>query len=117
MSTLTRLLPLLLLLIALAIFAFIAYAIYTIANDVKTQTEKKMEKKHVVVTKDGMRVGVKEVGREGYVDRTQSVLVKAWNLSSWTRGVWRQEGEKGDGAAKGQSGQRGTSAANAKKVK
>ena len=30
-----------------------------------------MEKKHVVMTKDGMRVGVKEVGREGYVDRTQ----------------------------------------------
>lgn len=30
-----------------------------------------MEKKHVVVTKEGMRVGVKEVGREGYVDRTQ----------------------------------------------
>lgn len=34
-----------------------------------------MEKKHVVMTKDGMRVGVKEVGREGYVDRTQRYVV------------------------------------------
>ncbi|KAI4263574.1 MAG: hypothetical protein L6R42_001288 [Xanthoria sp. 1 TBL-2021] len=72
MSTLTRLLPLLLLVILLSIFGFIAYAIYTVATDVKTQTEKRMERKHVVVTKEGMRVGVKEVGREGYVDRTQS---------------------------------------------
>ncbi len=71
MSTLTRLLPLFLLLILLAIIAFIAYAVYIIATDVKTQTEKKMEKKHVVLTKEGMKVGVREVGREGYVDRTQ----------------------------------------------
>ena len=71
MSTLTRLLPLVLLLILLTILAFVAYAIYTIASDVKTQTEKRMEKKNVMLTKDGMRVGVKDVGREGYVDRTQ----------------------------------------------
>ncbi|KAL8886900.1 MAG: hypothetical protein Q9215_005436, partial [Flavoplaca cf. flavocitrina] len=55
MSTLTRLLPLLLLLILLTILAFVAYAIYTIASDVKTQTEKRMEKKNVMLTKDGMR--------------------------------------------------------------
>ncbi|KAL8896436.1 MAG: hypothetical protein Q9192_003093 [Flavoplaca navasiana] len=99
MSTLTRLLPLVLLLILLTILAFVAYAIYTIASDVKTQTEKRMEKKNVMLTKDGMRVGVKEVGREGYVDRTQSILVNAWNFSSWTGGMWGQEekGKKGDG--------------------
>ncbi|KAI4236422.1 MAG: hypothetical protein LQ349_002545 [Xanthoria aureola] len=90
-TTLTRLLPLLLLLILLSIIGFIAYAIYTVATAVKTQTEKRMEKKHVVMTKDGMRVGVKEVGREGYVDRTQSILVQAWNFSSWTGGWWGQQ--------------------------
>lgn len=74
-TTLTRLLPLLLLLILLSIIGFIAYATYTVATAVKTQTEKRMEKKHVVMTKDGMRVGVKEVGREGYVDRTQRYVV------------------------------------------
>lgn len=32
---------------------------------------KKMEKKNVVFTKDGARVGVKEVRAEDYADRTQ----------------------------------------------
>jgi hypothetical protein len=36
-----------------------------------------------VFTKDGMRVGVKEVKDESYVDTTQSYIVKAWNLSTW----------------------------------
>jgi hypothetical protein len=30
-----------------------------------------------------MKVGVKEVKTEKYVDKTQNVLVKAWNLSTW----------------------------------
>jgi hypothetical protein len=42
-----------------------------------------MEKKNVVFTKDGVKVGVKEVKHEDYKDKTQSVLVSAWNLSSW----------------------------------
>lgn len=40
-----------------------------------------MEKKNVSFTKDGMRVGVKDVQNEEYVDRTQSVLVKAWQFA------------------------------------
>ncbi|KAL9639908.1 MAG: hypothetical protein Q9204_000923 [Flavoplaca sp. TL-2023a] len=99
MSTFTRLLPLLLLLILLTILAFVAYAIYTIASDVKTQTEKRMEKKNVVLTKDGMRVGVKEVGREGYVDRTQRcVRLFLWVLSFGSgegmEGFMGKEGEE-----------------------
>lgn len=42
-----------------------------------------MEDKHVMITKDGVKVQVKELKNESYVDKTQSVLVKAWNLSSW----------------------------------
>lgn len=42
-----------------------------------------MQKKNVVFTKDGMKVGVKEMKTENYVDTTQSFLVKAWNLSEW----------------------------------
>jgi hypothetical protein len=42
-----------------------------------------MERKNVVLTKSGMKVGVKEVRNERYVDKTQSILVKAWNLSTW----------------------------------
>lgn len=41
----------------------------------------KMNKKNVVFTKDGMRVGVKNKSNEKYVDKTQKYVVKAWNLS------------------------------------
>ncbi|KZZ89003.1 hypothetical protein AAL_07946 [Moelleriella libera RCEF 2490] len=39
-----------------------------------------MGRKNVVFTKDGVRVGVKHVQNENYVDKTQSWVVKAWNL-------------------------------------
>ena len=42
-----------------------------------------MQSKNVVFTKDGLKVGVKEVKNESYVDSVQSGLVKAWNLSTW----------------------------------
>lgn len=42
-----------------------------------------MQSKHVTFTKDGVKVGVKEMRNENYVDRTQGYLVKAWNLSTW----------------------------------
>ena len=41
-----------------------------------------MGKKNVVFTKDGVRVGVKHVQNEKYVDATQSWVVKAWNLGN-----------------------------------
>ncbi|KAL8847284.1 MAG: hypothetical protein Q9221_007660 [Calogaya cf. arnoldii] len=108
-TTLSRLLPLALLLIFLSIFAFIAYAIYSVATDVKNTAEKRMEKKHVVVTKDGMRVGVKEVGREGYVDRTQRyvflfVLVGWFGWMGGRGGM--KEGGVGEGGGRGR-GERG----------
>lgn len=43
----------------------------------------KIQSKNVVFTKDGMKVGVKELRTESYVDTTQGFLVKAWNLSTW----------------------------------
>ncbi|MCJ1373856.1 hypothetical protein MMC20_005086 [Loxospora ochrophaea] len=83
MSALSRLLPLIILFIVLVIVAVVGFVIYSIANEVAQQTSRKMEKKNVVLTKDGMRVGVKEVKEEKYVDKTQSMLIKAWNYSSW----------------------------------
>lgn len=38
-----------------------------------------MEKKNVVFTKDGAKVGVKEVSAEEYADKTQKAFVKTWN--------------------------------------
>jgi hypothetical protein len=40
-----------------------------------------MGKKNVVFTKDGIKVGVKDIQNERYVDKTQSWVVKAWKLS------------------------------------
>lgn len=54
-----------------------------------------MERKNIVLTKDGVKVGVKEVRNEEYVDKTQSVLMKAWNMSSWPgykSKIWNTEG-------------------------
>ena len=57
-----------------------------------------MQSKNVVFTKDGLKVGVKEVKTESYVDKTQGYLVKAWNLSTWPEyksRLWnKQQAEK-----------------------
>tara|TARA_R110002060_G_scaffold22000_1_gene29819 strand:- start:90 stop:506 length:417 start_codon:yes stop_codon:yes gene_type:complete len=79
----SKLLPLLILLIVLGGFAFVGYHVYLIVCNVQKTTNEKMEKKNVVFTKDGMKVGVKELRNENYVDKTQSFMVKAWNLSTW----------------------------------
>jgi hypothetical protein len=53
-----------------------------------------MQSKNVVFTKDGLKVGVKEMKTENYVDTTQSFLVKAWNLAEWPSyksRLWNQQ--------------------------
>lgn len=45
--------------------------VYTIATDVAEKTSKKMEKKNISFGKDGMKIGIKEVRNERYVDQTQ----------------------------------------------
>lgn len=76
MSALSKLFPLLVLFVLLGFFAFVGYAVYTIANDVANKTTKKMEKKHLNFTKDGLVVGVKERRDEAYVDRTQRWVLR-----------------------------------------
>jgi len=82
-SALKKLTPLIVLIFLVLFFAFVGYHIYLSVQAISSAASKKMEDKHVVVTKDGMKVQVKELKTERYVDNTQSVLVKAWNLSSW----------------------------------
>jgi hypothetical protein len=60
---------------------FIGYHIYLSATKIQETATERMGRKNVVFTKDGLRVGVKEMKNENYVDRTQSWVVKAWNLS------------------------------------
>ncbi|KAM5492250.1 hypothetical protein McanMca71_000667 [Microsporum canis] len=53
--------------------------------DVKDNTKKKMEKKNVAFSRDGAKIGVKEMHAEEYQDKTQSVLVNIWESSGQTK--------------------------------
>lgn len=96
MAGLSKVVPLLIFFLVLIVAAFIGYVVYTIATDVADKTSKKMEKKNIKFGKEGMKIGVKEVRNENYVDQTQSLLVKAWNYSSWPAyksRLWNKENE------------------------
>ena len=45
--------------------------VYLYSNQLAERGVRKMEKKNVVFTKDGARVGVKELKAEDYADKTQ----------------------------------------------
>ncbi|KAI9929176.1 hypothetical protein AWENTII_001125 [Aspergillus wentii] len=80
---LSNIIPLIILLVVVAILAFVGYIAYSIVQDVSRNTREKMENKHLMFTKDGMTVGVKELKDEDYKDRSQSVLVNMWNHTSF----------------------------------
>lgn len=67
----SRILPLIILFVVLAILAVVGFVVYSIVQDISDKTRDKMEKKNVMFTRDGMKVGVKEVNEEDYVDRSQ----------------------------------------------
>ncbi|KAI1090507.1 hypothetical protein F5B19DRAFT_320316 [Rostrohypoxylon terebratum] len=81
-STFRQLLPLLILLVVVGGAGFVGYQIYLSVAKIRDSTEKRMAKKNLVFTKDGLKVGVKHVEQERYVDATQSWVVKAWNMSA-----------------------------------
>ena len=71
MPVLSKVVPLVIFFVVLTVAAFIGYAVYTIATDVADKTSKKMEKKNIIFGKDGMKIGIKELRNENYVDQTQ----------------------------------------------
>lgn len=77
----SQLLPLIITLVIIGGLAFVGYQIYLSVVSMRGNVSQKMGKKNVVFTKDGLRVGVKHVENEKYVDATQSWVVKAWNMS------------------------------------
>ena len=81
MSTLGKILPLIITLVVLAIAAFVGIVIYSIVNDVAENTSKKMEEKNVVFTKDGMKVGVRELKGEDFVGSTQKSVFFSFQIS------------------------------------
>lgn len=74
MSALQKVVPLIVLFVVLGVLAFIGFVVYSIVMDVQSHAKNKMEKKNVVFSKDGMKVGVKEVKAEDYTDKTQRYI-------------------------------------------
>lgn len=70
-STFSKVAPIVILFVFVGIFAFVGLQIYAVVNNIADTTNKKLEKKNVTFTKDGMKVGIKEVKTERYVDQTQ----------------------------------------------
>lgn len=74
----SQLTPLIVLFLVLGGIGFVGYHIYLSVNKIQESASKNMGK-NITFTKDGMRVGVKEVNTEKYVDATQRVFVGVWN--------------------------------------
>lgn len=66
-----NLVPLIILVLVVGILAAAGFVAYSIAHDVGSKTRQKMEKRNISFSKDGMKVGVKEVTREQQEDGTQ----------------------------------------------
>jgi hypothetical protein len=68
---------------------------YLWTNDLANQGKSHMEKKNVKFTKDGMKVGVKEMSEEEYAARTQRCVVfphlNTQSLSQISTGCCRED--------------------------
>lgn len=71
MAKLGSIIPLIILVIFIGVIAAIGFVIYSIAHDVGHHTRQKLERKNVSFSRDGMKVGVKEVSIEQQEDKTQ----------------------------------------------
>ncbi|KAL2257210.1 hypothetical protein VTK26DRAFT_510 [Humicola hyalothermophila] len=76
-----QLLPLLITLVVLGGIAWVCYLVYVSLGKIKAQARKQMGD-NVVISREGVRLTVKNIGNESYVDRTQRWVVKAWNLGT-----------------------------------
>ncbi|KAL3466652.1 hypothetical protein BJX64DRAFT_284215 [Aspergillus heterothallicus] len=107
-----RLIPLAILVVVVVVLAVVGFVAYSIVQEVSNKTKNKMEKRNVMFTKDGMKVGVREVKEEEYVDRSQSILVNMWNHTSfpaYKSRLWDMTGPasgSGSGNGEGQVEQR-----------
>lgn len=75
-------LPLIIVFALLGVGGWVGYQVYISVAKMSDAASERMGKKNVVFTKDGVKVGVKQIKNENYVDATQSWFVKAWNLGT-----------------------------------
>ncbi|KAK3301485.1 uncharacterized protein B0H64DRAFT_39599 [Chaetomium fimeti] len=80
-STIRQLLPLIVTFIVLSVVGWVCYQIYVSMGKIKAQARKQMGE-NVSFTRDGVRLKVHGIEDESYLDRTQSWVVKAWELGT-----------------------------------
>ncbi|CAD6503083.1 BgTH12-02753 [Blumeria graminis f. sp. triticale] len=83
-SLLRKILPLIALFILVSALSFICYQIYRTILKISSATSEKMQKRNMSISKGGAKLSIREIKNEGYVDTTQSFVVKAWNLSNFS---------------------------------
>ena len=66
-----NLIPLIILAVVVLAAGAIGFVAYKIATEVKGHTKEKLQKKNILFSRTGMKVGVKEVTREQQEDSTQ----------------------------------------------
>ncbi|UKZ87488.1 uncharacterized protein TrAFT101_003282 [Trichoderma asperellum] len=81
-SIIRQVVPLVIAIALISGIAWVLYQVYLSFTKIRESASERMGKKNVVFTKDGVRVGVRHMQNEKYVDKTQSYVVKAWNLAS-----------------------------------
>jgi hypothetical protein len=77
----------------IGILAFIGFLVYSTVMNITTQTKKKMAKKHVTVSRVGMKVGVKELNDEDYKDRSQRYVDESCSFLEWNPEIDENEKE------------------------
>lgn len=88
----SQLIPFVLFVILVGGLAVVGYYIYLSVYDIRNAAEERMSRRNIAFSKEGVRVGVRSVGNENYVDKTQRWVVKAWELSGNA-----DEGERSNG--------------------
>ncbi|KAK5241086.1 hypothetical protein LTR16_009784, partial [Cryomyces antarcticus] len=71
MGALGNLIPLIVLFVFVGVFGYVGYQMYVFTNELTERGKKKMEKTNVTFTKEGLKVGVKDVRDEDYTGTQQ----------------------------------------------
>lgn len=84
MAQASNLVPLVILLFVLALMGAVGFIAWSVASDVSDKAAQRMGEKNIKFSKDGMKVGMKEISTEDVSDSTQSYVINSWSRQSWT---------------------------------
>ncbi|KAF2747153.1 hypothetical protein M011DRAFT_403016 [Sporormia fimetaria CBS 119925] len=85
MGAFGNLFPLVILFCVVGGIAWLGWQIFLYSEQLANRGVRKLEKKNINFSKDGAKVGVKEMAAEDYADRTQRAFVSTWNAAKEER--------------------------------